>query len=70
MANMSLEKVKMPEQAPDIRNKNFKEVATGYTAEMAIKCLEIFEPVKYDEIIEIDENIHVRFNDAGHMLRL
>ena len=37
MANMSLEKVKMPEQAPDIRNKNFKEVATGYTAEMAIE---------------------------------
>ena len=34
---MSLEKVKMPEQAPDIRNKNFKEVATGYTAEMAIE---------------------------------
>ena len=23
---------------------------------------------KYDEIIEIDENIHIRFNDAGHML--
>ena len=23
---------------------------------------------KYDEIIDIDENIHVRFNDAGHML--
>ena len=37
MPNMSLEKVKMPEQAPDIRNKNFKEVATGYTAEMAIE---------------------------------
>ena len=25
-------------------------------------------PVKYDDIIQIDENIHVRFNDAGHML--
>lgn len=25
MANMSLEKIKMPEQAPDVRNKNFKE---------------------------------------------
>ena len=24
--------------------------------------------IKYDEVIEIDENIHVRFNDAGHML--
>ena len=27
MANMSLEKIKMPEQAPDVRNKNFEEVA-------------------------------------------
>lgn len=39
-----------------------------YTAEDALKCLEVFCPVSYDEIIEIDENIHVRFNDAGHML--
>ena len=39
-----------------------------YTAEDAINSLELFSPVKYDEIIEIDENIHVRFNDAGHML--
>jgi len=34
---MSLEKIKMPEQAPDVRNKNFKEVALGYTEEMAIE---------------------------------
>ena len=39
-----------------------------YTAEDALKCLEIFKPIKYDEIIDIDENIHVRFSDAGHML--
>ncbi len=39
-----------------------------YTAEDAIKCMEIFKPVSYDKIIDIDENIHVRFNDAGHML--
>lgn len=43
MANMSLEKNKMPEQAPDVRNKNFQEVALGYTEEMAIaeaeRCL-------------------------------
>ena len=37
MANMSLEKIKMPEQAPDVRNKNFEEVAMGYTAEMAME---------------------------------
>ena len=35
--NMSNEKVKMPEQDPNIRNKNFDEVATGYTAEKAIE---------------------------------
>ncbi len=41
-----------------------------YTAEEAIKCLEIFRPVNYDEIIELSPEIHVRFNDAGHMLRI
>ena len=40
-----------------------------YTAQDALDCLEIFKPVKYDEIVELSENIHVRFNDAGHMLR-
>ena len=39
-----------------------------YTAEEAYRCLELFSPVDYDDIIEIDENISVRFNDAGHML--
>ena len=55
--------------------KNKKRIRKGeqpkeplYTAEQAARCLEIFEPVNYDEIIEIDENIHARFNDAGHML--
>ena len=37
MPNMNTEKLKMPEQAPDIRNKNFKEVALGYTEEMAVE---------------------------------
>ncbi|KNY28845.1 NADPH-dependent glutamate synthase [Pseudobacteroides cellulosolvens] len=35
MPNMSPDKVKMPEQEPDVRNKNFLEVALGYTPEMA-----------------------------------
>ena len=39
-----------------------------YTAEDAAHCLEIFEPVQYDQIIEITPEIQVRFNDAGHML--
>lgn len=43
MPNMSLKKHEMPSQAPDVRNKNFKEVALGYTAETAVdeakRCL-------------------------------
>lgn len=37
MPNMSLNKVKMPEQEPEIRNKNFKEVALGYEEKMAVE---------------------------------
>ena len=37
MPNMSLKKVPMPEQDPNVRNKNFNEVALGYTEEMAIE---------------------------------
>ena len=55
--------------------KNKKRIRKGkepreplYTAEDAIKCMEIFEPVQYDDIIEITPEIHARFNDAGHML--
>ena len=31
MANMTMTKTPMPEQAPDVRNKNFEEVTLGYT---------------------------------------
>jgi glutamate synthase (NADPH/NADH) small chain len=48
MANMSLKKNPMPSQAPEVRNKNFDEVALGYTAEMAIdeaqRCLNCKNP--------------------------
>lgn len=43
MPNMSMKKNEMPTQAPDVRNKNFQEVALGYTKEQAIdeaqRCL-------------------------------
>ena len=48
--------------------KGEKIIPPLYTAEDAVKCLEIFSAVKYDEIIQVDTNIFVRFNDAGHML--
>jgi len=36
MPNMSLKKNPMPVQDPEVRNKNFEEVALGYTMEQAI----------------------------------
>ena len=36
MANMQMNKTPMPEQEPNVRNANFKEVALGYTLEQAI----------------------------------
>ena len=48
MANMTLVKTPMPEQDPQVRARNFKEVALGYTAEMAIeeagRCLKCKNP--------------------------
>ena len=55
--------------------KNRKRIRRGelpidpiYDAETAVKCLELFKGEPYDQIIELDDNIHIRFNDAGHML--
>jgi metallo-beta-lactamase family protein len=62
-------------QEIEIEWKNRKRKREGkqplpplYTAEDAYRCLEIFKPVDYDDIVDIDNNISVRFNDAGHML--
>lgn len=37
MPNMSPNKIPMPEQLPNVRNKNFEEVSLGYTEEMAVE---------------------------------
>ena len=62
-------------QEMEIEWKNRKRVRKGemplppmYTAEDAVKSLELFIPLDYDEIVEVAPGIHVRFNDAGHML--
>lgn len=62
-------------QEMEIEWRNKKRVRKGekplpplYTAEEALRCLEVFEAVSYDQIIEITPEIHVRYNDAGHML--
>ena len=44
MADMTIPRHKMPTQEPDVRNKNFDEVALGYTVEQAVveanRCLQ------------------------------
>ena len=43
MPNMDPKKCPMPSQDPQVRNRNFSEVALGYTYEMAVneakRCL-------------------------------
>ena len=62
-------------QETEVEWKNRKRLRAGleplpplYTAEEAAKCLEIFRTVEYDTIIDVADNIQVRYNDAGHML--
>ena len=49
MPNMDPKKCPMPSQEPNVRNKNFKEVALGYTEEMAVneakRCLQCKNPL-------------------------
>lgn len=44
------------------------EVPPLYTYDDAVDSLSLLEKVQYDEIVQIDKNIKVRFTDAGHML--
>ena len=57
MANMSLTKVPMPEQEPNVRNKNFEEVAMGYTPEMAIEEAEQVEQKKEPVVLKKSEEL-------------
>ncbi len=59
MPNMDPKKCPMPSQEPNVRNKNFKEVALGYTEEMAIneakRCLQCKnQPCRSGCPVEID----------------
>ena len=80
MPNMSLKKVPMPEQKPHIRNKNFEDVALGYTEEMAVeeaeRCLQCKNPacmagcpvqVKIPEFIALVAE--KKFAQAYHKIR-
>ncbi len=79
MANMTPLKVAMPEQEPLVRNKNFDEVALGYTEEMAIEEAERCLNCKHKPCmngcpvnVKIPEFIALvaqgRFEDAYHKI--
>ena len=78
-ATVDLCKVMLPDsghiQENEIEWINKKRVSAGkhpvpplYTADDAIRSLEKFEPVQYNEPIYINDNVKVVFRDAGHML--
>ncbi len=78
-ATCDLCKIMLPDsghiQEMEVEWRNKKRIREGkeelrpiYTASDAIKSTELFVPVNYSEIIDVAENIAVRFNDAGHML--
>ena len=50
------------------KRKGEKELPPLYTAEDALKSMEVFVPFQYDQIVEVTPEIHFRLNDAGHML--
>lgn len=79
MPNMSAKKNEMPVQAPEVRNKNFEEVALGYTKEQAIdeaqRCLNCKTkncvagcPVNIDIPGFIKEVAEGRFEDAYQVI--
>lgn len=45
-----------------------KLVEPLYTQQDAIDSFQYFKPVLYNQIINIDENITIKFSDAGHIL--
>lgn len=62
-------------QEMEVERLNRKAMRAGkklidpiYTAEDAFDCVKKFERAKYNQVISLDENISVRFMDAGHIL--
>ncbi len=77
--NLGLTKCPMPAQEPDVRNKNFQEVALGYTPEMAVeeakRCLQCHKkpciagcPVNIDIPAFIAEVAEGNFEEAYRII--
>lgn len=45
-----------------------KPVEPLYTVEDAEVCLKLVKPILYDQLVELNENVKIVFNDAGHIL--
>jgi metallo-beta-lactamase family protein len=61
------------EMEAEWQNRKGKRAGTGgaiplYTAKDAEKSLQYFQPVSYDEIVQLADGLRVRFRDAGHIL--
>ena len=70
---MLIDSAHIQETEAEWKNKKAKRsgrkfVEPMYTQEDALESLKYFKPVLYNQIINIDENITVKFNDAGHIL--
>ncbi len=62
-------------QEMEVERLNRKAMRAGkkliepiYTVDDAFNCVEKIERAKYNQVIRLDENITVRFMDAGHIL--
>ena len=62
-------------QESDAQWENKKRIRAGlpeveplYTIEDAEACLKYFEPYHYNQIIKLNDEVSIRFKDAGHIL--
>lgn len=78
-ATMDLSRIMLADSAKiqetDTEWENRKRLRAGkelieplYTLEDAEKCMVFFEPYYYGQLIQLNENLSIRFNDAGHIL--
>lgn len=50
------------------RNANIEEFVPLYTMEDADGAIRLLKPVSYNDVINVDQGIDIRFTDVGHLL--
>ncbi|MBQ7725277.1 MAG: MBL fold metallo-hydrolase [Lachnospiraceae bacterium] len=50
------------------RNTNIEEFVPLYTMEDADGAIRLLKPVSYNDVINVDQGIDIRFTDVGHLL--